>query len=194
MCSAYTDCHQCDLCKGQQSWIGGLGRARCDDIGDLNGDVMISSCLWHEGFIQWGLRILLVVVEVVPGRWMWLSTPVWSYSLVSKICCRLHAREISNDQPFPESITVSVEPSFTSISYFNDIILISKCHSVIFQIRSMVGVPSLTVQQYPIDLSSRQCIMITKFPGGYFILLRNLQVHWLCVTTLGIWITWRSLV
>ena len=68
MCSAYTDCHQCDLCKGQQSWIGGLGRARCDDIGDLNGDVMISSCLWHEGFIQCGLRVLLVVVEVISGR------------------------------------------------------------------------------------------------------------------------------
>ena len=52
----------------QQSWIGGLDRARCDDIGDLSGDVMISSCLWHEGFIQCGLRILLVVVEVISGR------------------------------------------------------------------------------------------------------------------------------
>ena len=39
MCSVYTDCHQCDLRKRQQSWIGGLGRARCDDIGDLNGVV-----------------------------------------------------------------------------------------------------------------------------------------------------------
>ena len=68
-----------------------------------------------------------------------------------------------NDQPLPESLTVSVEPSFTSISHSNDITFISNCHSVIFQIRSMVGVPSLTVQQYPIDLSSRQCIMITKF-------------------------------
>ena len=36
-------------------------------------------------------------------------------------------------------------------------------------IRSMLGVPSLTAQQYPIDLSSRQCIMITKFPGSRFI-------------------------
>ena len=58
-------------------------------------------------------------------------------------------------------------------------------------IRSMLGVPSLAAQQYPIDLSSRQCIMITKFPGsrfivGYIILLRKLQVHWLCVTTLGV--------
>ena len=34
----------------QQSWIGGLDRARCDDIGNLSGDVMISSCLWHEGY------------------------------------------------------------------------------------------------------------------------------------------------
>ena len=83
---------------------------------------------------------------------MWLSTPVWSYSLVSKICCRLHAREISNDQPFPESITVSVEPSFTSISHSNDITFISKCHSLIVQIRLMLGVPSLAAQQYPIDL------------------------------------------
>ena len=45
-------------------------------------------------------------------------------------------------------------------------------------IRSMLGVPSLAAQQYPIDLSSRQCIMITKFPGsrfivGYIILLET---------------------
>ena len=73
---------------------------------------------------------------------------------------------MSNDQPFLELLTVSVEPSFTSISYSNDITFISKCHSVIFQIRSMLGVPSLTAQQYPIDLSSRQCIMITKFPDS----------------------------
>ena len=33
-------------------------------------------------------------------------------------------------------------------------------------IRSMLGVPSLAAQQYPIDLSSRQCIMITKFPDS----------------------------
>ena len=68
MCSVYTECHQCDLRKRQQSWIGGLDRARCDDIGDLSGDVMISSCLWHEGFIQCGLRVFLVVVEVISGR------------------------------------------------------------------------------------------------------------------------------
>ena len=67
-CSVYTECHPCDLRKRQQSWIVGLDRARCDDIGDLSGDVMISSCLWHEGFIQCGLRVLLVVVEVISGR------------------------------------------------------------------------------------------------------------------------------
>ena len=48
----YTECYQCGLCKRQQSWIGGLDRARCDDIGDLSGDVMISFSQWHEGFIQ----------------------------------------------------------------------------------------------------------------------------------------------
>ena len=40
---------------------------------------------------------------------------------------------MSNDQPFLELLTVSVEPSFTSISHFNNITFLSKCHSVIFQ-------------------------------------------------------------
>ena len=107
---------------------------------------------------------------------------------------------MSNDQPFPESLTVSVEPSFTSISHSNDIIFISKCHSVIFQIRSMLGVPSLTAQQYPIDLSSRQCIMITKFPDSsecrwlhYSFMETNFKsigyvwLHWVSELLGGVW-------
>ena len=50
MYSVYTECYQCGLCQRQQSWIGGLDKARCDDIGDLSGDVAISFRLRHEWF------------------------------------------------------------------------------------------------------------------------------------------------
>ena len=50
MYSVYTEYYQCGLCQRQQSWIGGLDKARCDDIGDLSGDVAISFCLRHECF------------------------------------------------------------------------------------------------------------------------------------------------
>ena len=48
--SVYIEHFQCGLCQRQQSWIGGLDKARCDDIGDLSGDVVISFRLRHEGF------------------------------------------------------------------------------------------------------------------------------------------------
>ena len=48
--SVYTEYFQCGLCQRQQPRIGGLDKARCDDIGDLSGDVVISFCLRHEGF------------------------------------------------------------------------------------------------------------------------------------------------
>ena len=50
MYSVYTEYYQCGLCQRQQSWIGGLDKARCDDIGDLSGDVAISFRLRHEWF------------------------------------------------------------------------------------------------------------------------------------------------
>ena len=31
----------CGLYQRQQPWIGGLDKARCDDTGDLSGDVAI---------------------------------------------------------------------------------------------------------------------------------------------------------
>ena len=48
MYSVYTKYY--GLCQRQQSRIGGLDKARCDDIGDLSGDVVISFRLRHEGF------------------------------------------------------------------------------------------------------------------------------------------------
>ena len=41
MYSVYTEYYQCGLCQRQQSRIGGLDKARCDDTGDLSGDVAI---------------------------------------------------------------------------------------------------------------------------------------------------------
>ena len=43
MYSVYTGYYQYGLCQRQQSRIGGLDKARCDDIGGLSGDVVISS-------------------------------------------------------------------------------------------------------------------------------------------------------
>ena len=37
----YTEYYLCGLYQRQQPWIGGLDKARCDDTGDLSGDVAI---------------------------------------------------------------------------------------------------------------------------------------------------------
>ena len=126
-------------------------------------------------FITWGLKILLV---------LWRSCPF--------VECGLGQR--SSHAPHFQRLDVD----------FNEIILISKCHSLILQIRSIRWVPILTAQRCSIHLPIQYLTSVhhdhevsrsitvrwphcpsTTIPSPF-------QVHWVCMSTLSKRITWRS--
>ena len=79
---------------------------------------------WITGRLHY-VRVenLVGLVEVMSVRWMWVRSTVQSCSSFSKTWCG-----------------------------FNEIILISKCHSLILQIRSIRWVPILTAQRCSLHL------------------------------------------
>ena len=131
---------------------------------------------WITGRLHY-VRVenLVGLVEVMSVRWMWVRSTVQSCSSFSKTWCG-----------------------------FNEIILISKCHSLILQIRSIRWVPILTAQRCSIHLPIQYLISVhhdhevsrsitvrwphcpsTTIPSPF-------QVHWVCMSTLSKRITWRS--
>ena len=131
---------------------------------------------WITGRLHY-VRVenLVGLVEVMSVRWMWVRSTVQSCSSFSKTWCG-----------------------------FNEIILISKCHSLILQIRSIRWVPILTAQRCSIYLPIQYLTSVhhdhevsrsitvrwphcpsTTIPSPF-------QVHWVCMSTLSKRITWRS--
>ena len=108
-------------------------------------------------FIMWGLRILLV---------LWRSCPF--------VECGLGHR--SSHAPHFQRLDVD----------FNEIISISKCDSIILQIRSIRWVPILTAQRCSIHLPiqyltsvhhDHEVFQIHRSFMSHIVLLRQFQVH-----------------
>ena len=113
---------------------------------------------WITGRLHY-VRVenLVGLVEVMSVRWLWVRSTVQSCSSFSKTWCG-----------------------------FNEIILISKCHSLILQIRSIRWVPILTAQRCSIHLPiqyltsvhhDHEVFQIHRSFMSHIVLLRQFQVH-----------------